>query len=221
MDRKIDYEAVVFDMDGVLLDTEKLVLRAWQEVAEKHHIPDIEIPCKMCLGLNQKAAREKFCEFYGVDFPYDEYKSETRELFFGPYYGEHLPVKPGVESILRYLKSCGKKIAVASSTRRELVVKELTDAKLIEYFDILVCGDMVTHSKPHPEIFLTACEELKVKPEKAFAIEDSFNGIRSAHAGKLMPIMVPDMVEPTDEIRALCTCVFPDMGAVLNFLQEL
>lgn len=215
-----DYLAVVFDMDGVLLDTEKLVLRAWKEVANKYNIPNIEIACKECLGMNQTAAYEKFCDRYGRDFPYYDYKKETRELFFGPYYGEHLPVKPGVVKLLEYLATNNKKMAVASSTRYELVKKELTDAGLIQYFDVLICGDMVTKSKPDPEIFITACNKLGVPVDKTYAVEDSFNGIKSAYAGGLMPIMVPDMVEPTIEIRELTIACFDTVLDIIDYLEN-
>lgn len=214
-----DFLAVVFDMDGVIFDSEKLVLRAWQAVAEKYQIPDIETACMECLGLNQDAAYEKFCQRYGADFPYFEYKKETRALFFGPFYGEHLPIKPGVKELLEFLKANGKKIALASSTRRELVEKELFDAHLLSYFDAVICGDMVENSKPHPEIFVTACKALDVPTKKAYAIEDSFNGIRAAHAGDLLPIMVPDMVEPTKEILSLTNACLPDLCAVIDYLK--
>lgn len=212
--------AVVFDMDGVIFDTEKLVLKAWQTVAQKHHIPDIEQMVERCLGLNQDMAKQRFCEHYGEDFPYFELKKETRALFFGPYYGEHLPIKPGVVELLSALKSQEVPVALATSTREELVHKELEDASLKQYFDAIICGDMVAHSKPHPEIFLHACEELGVPPHNAFGVEDSFNGIRAVHAGKLKAVMIPDMLQPTEEILPLLTICCKDMGEFHSYLKE-
>ena len=98
---------------------------------------------------------------------------------------------------------------------------ELRDAGLYDYFDRVVCGNMVTKSKPDPEIFLTACRLLEVEPGEAFAIEDSFNGIRSASSGGLRPIMVPDIVEPTGEIRGLCERVLPTLMDVQAYFEEL
>jgi len=138
----------------------------------------------------------------------------VRQIF----YSEKIPVKPGVVSILEALKAENIPIAIASSTRRGAVVSELTEADLIKYFDRLVCGDMVTHSKPHPEIFLTACRELGVRPENAYAIEDSYNGIRSAHAGGLRPIMVPDCLPPTKEMEMLSEAVFDNLYEVEKYL---
>lgn len=212
------FDAVVFDMDGVIFDTEKLVLKSWQEVARRHGVEDIESVCRACLGLNQKEAEKKFCEKYGDDFPYWEYKKETRALFFEPYYGEHLPIKPGAEGLLKELKRRKIPVALATSTRREVVEKELRDADLFQYFNEIVCGDMVEHSKPHPEIFTKACELLGVDPAKSYAIEDSFHGIRAAHAAGMRTIMVPDMVEPDFEIELLCNSCQQSLDHVYLYL---
>ena len=107
-----DFEAVVFDMDGVIFDSEKLVIQTWIEVAKRHNIPDIESVCMECLGLNQAATDKKMREKYGEDFPYDLYKAEARELYFGPLYGEHIPIKPGVTALLCFLREKKKKIAL-------------------------------------------------------------------------------------------------------------
>lgn len=214
----MNYDAVVFDMDGVIFDTERLVLKAWQVVADRYSIANIDKAHLACLGMNQNAACNKFKEIYGDDFPYDDYKKETRELFFGPLYGEHLPIKTGVIELLDYLKENGKKIALASSTRKSIVEKELSDAGLIDYFDSLICGDMVINSKPDPEIFVKACEALDVSVDMAYAIEDSYNGIKSAYYGGLIPVMIPDMLEPIEEITSLAKYVFDDLNAFRDYL---
>ena len=167
-------EAVVFDMDGVIFDSEKLVIDCWIPVAEKYHIPDIEAACHDCLGINAALTREKMKQRYGEDFPYDTYKAEMSALFFERTKNGNLPQKPGVKELLGFLKEKKIKVALASSTRREVVVRELTEGNLISYFDEVVCGDMVSKSKPDPEIFLKACELLCVEPECAYAIEDSY-----------------------------------------------
>lgn len=215
-----EYKAVVFDMDGVIFDSERLVIECWKEVADKYGIADIERACEACLGVNATETRESFKRFYGQDFPYDEYKKEMSEMFHSRYDGGRLPTKVGVKELLQYLKEQGKKVGLASSTRKVVVVQELTDAGLIEYFDVVVGGDMVTRSKPQPDIFLKACEELGVKPEEAFAIEDSYNGIRAAFAGKLRPLMVPDLMPVTEEMQELAECVFETLLDVKEFLKD-
>lgn len=217
----MQYQAVVFDMDGVIFDTERLVIEFWKEVAKKHNIPNIEHTCIQCLGANRVRAREIFLENYGADFPYDPYRAEVTELFNTHYKGVPLPTKPGVRELLSYLQEQDIKVGLASSTAQHLVRDEIGTAGLLPYFQTLVCGDMVEHSKPAPDIFLKACEILNADPTKSIAIEDSFNGIRSAHCAGMTPIMVPDQVQPTDEIRTLAFHVMPSLLDVLNWLKTL
>ena len=217
----MQYQAVVFDMDGVIFDTERLVIEFWKEVAKKHNIPNVEHTCIQCLGTNRVRTREIFLENYGADFPYDPYRTEVTELFNTHYKGVPLPTKPGVRELLSYLQEQDIKVGLASSTAQHLVRDEIGTAGLLPYFQTLVCGDMVEHSKPAPDIFLKACEILNADPTKSIAIEDSFNGIRSAHCAGMTPIMVPDQVQPTDEIRALAFHVMPSLLDVLNWLKTL
>lgn len=217
----MQYQAVVFDMDGVIFDTERLVIEFWKEVAKKHNIPNVKHTCIQCLGTNRVRTREIFLENYGADFPFDPYRAEVTELFNTHYKGVPLPTKPGVRELLSYLQEQDIKVGLASSTAQHLVRDEIGTAGLLPYFQTLVCGDMVEHSKPAPDIFLKACEILNADPTKSIAIEDSFNGIRSAHCAGMTPIMVPDQVQPTDEIRALAFHVMPSLLDVLNWLKTL
>ena len=215
-----DYDAVVFDMDGVIFDSERAVINCWKIIADKYEIPDIEESCIKCTGTTEKKTREIMLDRYGDDFPYDEYKKEALRIYHEKYDDGRLPVKKGVKDILEYLKSHNKKIALASSTRRQVVVQELKDAGFLDYFDELVCGDMVSRSKPEPDIFLKACEVLSVDPTKSYAIEDSYNGIRAAYAGKLMPIMVPDILQADDEMKNLADVILPDLNSVIEYLDK-
>ncbi len=217
----MQYQAVVFDMDGVIFDTERLVIEFWKEVAKRHNIPNVEHTCIQCLGTNRVRTREIFLENYGADFPFDPYRAEVTELFNTHYKGVPLPTKPGVRELLSYLQEQDIKVGLASSTAQHLVRDEIGTAGLLPYFQTLVCGDMVEHSKPAPDIFLKACEILNADPTKSIAIEDSFNGIRSAHCAGMTAIMVPDQVQPTDEIRALAFHVMPSLLDVLNWLKTL
>ena len=128
-------------------------------------------------------------------------------------------MKSGVNEILTFLKDNGKKIALASSTRREVVLAELRDAGVLDFFDEVVTGDMVTKSKPDPEIFLTACEKIGVAPDRCYAIEDSFNGIRSASGGGLHAIMVPDLLPADEEMRGLAETVQDSLHDVIRYLE--
>lgn len=218
---KDTFDAVVFDMDGVIFDSEIKVIECWQEVALRHQIPDIETACRECLGLNRQVTRERMLARYGQDFPYDVYKEEMSALFHTRYGQGRLPQKKGVKELLAFLRENHKKIALASSTRSQVVIQELKDGGLYQYFDQVVCGDMVERSKPHPDIFLKACRLLKVKPSSAYGVEDSHNGIRSASAAGLRPIMVPDLAPVTEEMKGLSETVLPDLLAVKKYLEEL
>lgn len=218
MNRNILYKAVVFDMDGVIFDSERAVMQCWKEVASRHNIPDIEKAILACTGTTMVRTREIMLNLYGADFPYDEYARESSAIFHSRYDGGRLPMKPGVKELLTFLKERGKKIALASSTRQQVVTDELRDAGIIEYFDRIICGDMVSRSKPAPDIFLKACEELNISPSDSYAIEDSYNGIRAAHAGSLHPIMVPDLLPADEEMQSLAEIVLPSLTSVMEYL---
>lgn len=126
---------------------------------------------------------------------------------------------PGAESLLRWLKESGWILGLASSTRSATVMKHLEQAGFSEYFSTVVTGDMVENSKPQPDIYLLACRELGVRPEEAYAIEDSPNGIRSAHAAGMRPLMVPDMIAPDEEMMRLSFRIFDDLTQVLEYLK--
>lgn len=219
IENSIDYDAVVFDMDGVIFDSERAVMQCWKELAEKYQIPDIEQAVLSCTGTTMKRTREIMLETYGAEFPYDTYAKESSAIYHSRYDGGRLPMKPGVVELLTFLKEEGKKIALASSTRRQTVTNQLRDAGILDFFDQVICGDMVERSKPAPDIFVKACEELGVKPERAYAIEDSYNGIRAAHAGKLHPIMVPDLLPETAEMREKAEVVLSSLLEVISYLK--
>lgn len=212
--------AVVFDMDGVIFDSERLVMDCWKEIAKKYAIQGIEEACLESLGVNAKQTREIMVRRYGVDFPYKRYAKEASDLFHSRYDGGRLLKKKGIVELLTYLKEQKAKLAVASSTRGEMVQKELKEGDLLEFFDVVIGGDMVERSKPAPDIFLMACERLGAVPEETYVIEDSYNGIRAASAANMIAIMVPDLVEPTEEIRKLASEIFPSLVEVKEYFRQ-
>lgn len=212
-------QAVIFDMDGVIFDSERLVIECWQEIAEKYNIPNIEDACRECVGINAKATREKMKLRYGQDFPYDEYKAEMSALFHTRYAEGRLPMKKGIRELLEFLQEKKISVAIASSTRRTVVTQEIKDAGLLSFFDALICGDMVEKSKPAPDIFLKAAEVLKAEPKDCFVIEDSYNGIRAAKAAGMRPLMVPDLLSPTEEMTELSETILPSLFEVKTYLM--
>lgn len=214
-------EAVIFDMDGVIFDSEALVLKTWKQVAGKYGIPDIEETCRECLGTNHEATKNIFKKHYGEDFPYDTYKKEMAELFHQQAAGGNLEKKPGIHELLEYLRSLKIKTGLASSTREEIVRKELSEGGLLSYFDEIVCGDMVKKSKPAPDIYLETCRRLLVKTEYCYGIEDSYNGIRALKSAGMHPLMVPDLAEPTEEMEMLSECILPSLHEVKEYLKKI
>ena len=217
MTGKID--TVIFDMDGVIFDSETLVLRSWKEVAERHGIENVEAACHECLGPNSVVSKEIFLKHYGQDFSYDEYKAEMAEVFFSHASGGRLAKKPGVEELLKYLKENGFKVGLASSTQEATVRRQISEGGLLVYFDQIIGGDMVKRSKPEPDIFLEACRRLGSKAENCYVIEDSYNGIRAAHAAGMHPIMVPDLKEPTEEMRVLAEKILGSLYEVKKYIK--
>lgn len=211
----------LFDMDGVIFDSEKLILKGWQQVAADADIPDVEAVLARCFGTNEAATKKIFAEYYGDDFPYDVHKAKVRTYFFSVY-GTlgHLPLKPGAVEILSFLKQRNVKIALATSTRTALAQRELADAGIDGYFDIVVGGDMIACSKPAPDIFLSAAKAVQLPSNGCYVIEDSYNGIRAAALANARPIMVPDQVAPDGEMENLAEQILPDLFETRAYLEK-
>ena len=211
-------QAVIFDMDGVIFDSERLVIECWEAVAKKYRIPDIVEICMRVQGNNRAETGKRFLEKYGDDFPYDTYKKEVSALFRKLYGNGKLPVKPGVREILSALKDRRVPMALASSTRSHIVRLELEEAHILSYFDAVLGGDMVERSKPDPDIFLAAAGAVQADPSSCYVLEDSYNGIRAARRAGMHPVMVPDMQAPTDEMRELAEVILPDLFAAWDYI---
>ena len=211
--------AVLFDMDGVIFDSERAVLAVWREIAAELGLPGIDEVFTACVGVNKQRTLEIFLTAY-PDLDFEDFDRRVRTLFLSRYDRGRLPVKPGAAEILRALRGRGVPLALASSTRTETVKQELDEAGLLRYFDTVVGGDRVTRSKPDPEIFLTAAARFGVRPEDCFVIEDSFNGIRAAHAGGFRAIMVPDMLPPDAEMEEKAEIIVKDLFEAERYLEE-
>ena len=216
--------SVIFDMDGVIFDSERACLDTWTEAAAGYGLSNVREVFDRCIGTNNNQTRQIVEDAYAKEYGEgiaDKLLSESSRLFHEKYDGGRLPVKKGVKEILEYLKAENVRCAVASSTRKAVVEAELRDADLIDYFEEIVGGDSVKVSKPDPEIYLIACDKLKTDPKYAFAIEDSYNGIRSAHAAGMKPIMVPDMIPADDEMRELADTVCESLLDVIDYLRDI
>lgn len=213
--------AVIFDMDGIIFDSERLVLDCWERIGEKYGIPDIGEVFMRCIGTNRVRTRQIVDEHYGKTFPYEKFSAESSALFHEVTEKEGLPIKAGVREILTYLREEKIPLGLASSTRIAVVTQELKDAGLYEYFQTVVGGDLLENSKPAPDIYLMTCERMGVLPEKTYAIEDSYNGVRSAYSAGLHSVMVPDMLPATEEMRNLSEAVFKDLFMAKEYFEEV
>ncbi len=221
MDLK-DTKLVIFDMDGLLLDTERLIVDAWDRLAVRKGLDREKIrdACMASIGINIQAVYKVVNEKLGPDFPYREYRAEMERDVAETLHGGPMPVKKGAFELLEYLKRTGMPAVVASSTRKAAVEAELRDAGLLPYFAEVSGGDDVQRSKPAPDLFLKAAASMDVPPENCLVLEDSYNGIRAAHAAGMMAVMVPDLLPPTEEMAALYTALAPDLGAVAELLLQ-
>ena len=216
---------VIFDMDGVIFDSERAQLDCWKEISALYGL-DMELVQKTyirCIGTNihqstaiYKAAFEKILDENMVKKIWDE----SVALFRKRYSDGRLPIKAGVTEILEYLQSGGISVGIASSTRKQTVERQIRSAGLSDYFVGFIGGDAVRISKPNPEIYLLACREFGFEPRSTFAIEDSYNGIRAANAAGMRPVMVPDIVPADDEMESLSERVCKDLFEVMDYLKN-
>lgn len=197
------FKAFVFDMDGLIFDSERIVKRSWNISGQEMGLGNVGEHIYNTLGMNRVSRKKYYEENIRKDFPFDEFSALTRKKFFSIVEKEGLPMKPGVIEILTYGKENGIKLALATSSSRDYAMKCLRNAEIDIFFDGVVCGDMVTHSKPDPEIYLKACEVIGVKPEEAVAFEDAPAGIRSAYHAGMKVVMVPDLVQPKEDIKSM------------------
>lgn len=213
-------KAVIFDMDGILIDSENLVAQCWMEIAAENHMEGIEETIRRCTGLNKNDTRQLVMDTYGPDFPYDELSARASRRFQELVAENGLPMKKGAREILQFLRDRQVPIGLASSTREAMVQKEMTDLGLIGFFDQIVGGDAVEHSKPNPEIYLIACGKMGYAPADCMAVEDSPNGIRAASAAGMETVMVPDLVAPDEEMMCTADHIFTDLIEFMEYLDK-
>jgi HAD superfamily hydrolase (TIGR01509 family) len=212
-------KAVLFDMDGLLIDSEAIYVKAMQATARTL---DREMSLDFChsmVGIPGAECNVMIQDLYGDGFSIDEfravYAAHVHELM-----AERVPIKPGVVGLLDFLAHRGLPCAVATSANRATAENHLGRAGLLARFATVVTRDDVERAKPFPDVYLEAARRLRIAPENCIAFEDSNPGLTAAHAAGTMAIMVPDILQPTDEVRAKCLHIAPDMIAVERLLRE-
>ncbi|HCA04454.1 MAG TPA: hypothetical protein DEO32_01000 [Ruminococcaceae bacterium] len=214
-------KGAVLDMDGLMIDSEKTVYKNWTKMmTEAGYDYSLDF-YKTTLGKRKAEVEKIYLSAYGSDFPYWDFAARSHEMYLEQLMTDGVPAKPGLYELLDFLKENNVKIALATSTSRETATLNLKSINVLEYFDELVCGNDVKNGKPHPEIFLTAAKRLGQEPRFCAAFEDSFTGIQSAHAAGMHTVMVPDYLQPDDEIRPMVDCLCKTLDESLEYLKTI
>ena len=212
------FKGFIFDMDGLLIDSERAVLQCWEMIGKENNLEGIHEFALSVIGQNSEATNNRFIELYGNDLPVELFRKQTRDRFKQMLEQGRIELKPYAMDILKALKSKGYKVALASSTSRASVEYEMDDLGTLPYLDVLVCGDEVTRSKPDPEIFILAASKLGVEPGLCCGFEDSYNGIKACKAAGLFTVMVPDILPSNEETDRLADLIVPDLGKAMDYL---
>jgi HAD superfamily hydrolase (TIGR01509 family) len=213
--------AVIFDMDGLMLDTEPLAARAWGEAAAA-----LDVEFDMALALSMVGRSFGDCTaivraHYGAGYPVDALLGRWHATYDAIVEREGLALKPGVTELLDWLDDHAIRRAVATSTRRERARTKLARAALLSRLHDLVGGDEVARGKPAPDIYAEAARRLGASAGECLVLEDSEPGVRAALAAGMMPIMVPDLLAPAADLLALDLLVLPTLHEVRRHLAQL
>ena len=210
---------ILFDMDGTLFDTEKHYQWAWRKaIADAGYELDASEVLKLrSLGAPYNVAQ--FQEWFGEEVDYRAIRQERVDLM-KDMLAHEIPLKPQVPQTLEKLRQMGYSMAVVTATGQEQAVSNLKLAGLLPFFDRVISASMVKRGKPAPDVYLHACEVLEVQPENCYAVEDSPNGVMSAHAAGCRTIMIPDLSQPDAELSRLLYRKLDTFGELINILKK-
>lgn len=214
-------EGVIFDMDGLMIDTEYLTYKFFRRhAAEMGYDLTLDI-FKPSVGRRTPDSKIYYKSVFGQDFDFDLLRQKNLDDLHKYMKENGVPKKRGIVELLEFLKKSKIKCAVASSTSKPVAEKCLENAGLLDYFEAGIYGNMVENGKPAPDIFIAAAAALGIPCERCLCLEDSYNGIRAGHSAKMVTIMVPDMLPPTKEMQEKCYAIVPDLLKVIDIIREL
>ena len=213
-------DGVIFDMDGILFDTERLINECIASVGAEYGIENTDYFIQKCIGVSTAETKAFYREKLGEDFPVDEMYEKIREMNNIRLAEGGMPVKPGVYLMLEYLKTNRYQIGLASSSSRKSIMHHLEAANMTEYFSVIVAGDEVEKGKPEPDIYLKALEKMNLKGKTVIAFEDSPNGLKSATRAGINAIMIPDIIPYSEELKPYVFERFNSMTSALEALKK-
>lgn len=196
-------KAVIFDMDGIILDTEPLLAKYWCQAANEFGFPMEYRHALELRSLAGEYASPLLKQYFGDSFDYTVVRSRRKVLMEQDIEKNGLKKKKGIDMLLDYLDGTPLRKAIATATDIERATKYLNMIDLFDRFDDICCGSMVEHGKPAPDIYLFAAEKLGFQPSECVAVEDSPNGITSAYRAGMLPIMIPDLSQPDEELKKM------------------
>ena len=214
-------KAIIFDMDGLMIDSERVTFECYQERLKDMNLTMDEEFYKTLLGKPIKGIYQRFYDVYGNDFPIENVIQDVHQLMAERFETEGVPVKKGLVELLHYLKDNNYKTIVPTSSNRDRVDKILAQAKITEFFDDSICGDEVTKGKPNPEVFLKSCQKLGVNVDEAIVLEDSEAGIQASYDANIKVICIPDMKYPEKQYEEKTFKILKDLTEVTAYLKSL
>ena len=214
-------KAILFDMDGLVLDTEKLYTRFWQEAANALGYPMTKEQALGMRSLNRGAGLAKMESYFGPGVDYDAIRAKRIALMDAFVEEAGIAVKPGIQDLLAFVKEKGIATAIATSSPLERTKQYLTKVGLQDSFDKLISGYMVEKGKPEPDIYLYAAKELSLEPSDCMVLEDSPAGILAAHRAGCVPVMIPDQDEPTAETEEILFARADSLKCIISLLKWL
>ena len=211
--------AVIFDMDGLMIDSERVTYECFRKYLKDKDMDMTEEFYITLLGQTIKVCKQKVLDQFGKDFPYEDCVNQVHEMLDERLLIEGVPIKKGLIELLKYLKENHYKMIVATSSERIRVDKILKNAGILEFFNDSICGDEVENGKPNPEVFLKSCEKLGVRVDEALVLEDSEAGIQAAFDGGIKVICVPDMKYPEEKYKKMATLVCDDLSEAETYIK--